>query len=405
MTQPTKSKPSAHNRSLVWVLPERTARRLSWLAVILLGIVPLAVAAASVWMLVSGRTGRELAGQISARLDTPVRLKTEGFEAPGHLKLRDVVIGASGSLVRLSAEAGSYQQPDESDGTLSLRTGSLFMDCAWLTDYSLGPDRSLYRSSEKNRPLGAMTLSGFATELMLARTPARFTDCSAAAEMHENDTLRARLIGRYDNELVRVGLVLSARERLLTLSAAKLPWMDLLVEPILGKTLAGLLQPAKVRLTAGTPLPDGFSPADNWRLDFNGTLDLSRLPAEWKLAGMSGKVDVTFTAHGVLGHPGKLAASLSSMTLKGEKVKIPPAACQNLAYLLTGQKVTASEAFDGALEFSVVVTPSDCSLTGGGKGSEKGITTPAGALILAIPPNPIPLKTLQRRLEDLQKQP
>lgn len=377
--------------SLLWLIPERAARRLSWLVVSLLCIVPVVVILAAALSQSTENEGESLAQLLSERLCVPVRLHVTGRGGPGQYSLADVTLetGPTVSAVQLRVREGNYQAPrgEEVPGRLHLEGGTLRMDMLAWTRGPAGAIVGILRNGRANNDLRSVSLSGFTAELLLGESCLTLKRCIGRAEFTDAGDVVGHLAAETTHGRLSLKFTLTDDVHRITITGKHLPWVRALMTPTLGKTLAGLIEAPSGKLTLANELRTGSGIGDNWMLELDSTLDLSRLPKESGLGGMTGKLDVTLRAWGDLGKPAKLTARVRLP--EGDSGAVSDSTLRNLRYLLAGSWDKAIEDDKrhtvGALELSFIVTPNYVCLGREKEDPPSGIFAVTGEALLSLP--------------------
>ena len=395
-------------RSLLWLIRESAARRLSWLIVALACVLPLILIAATALSRSTAREEARLSHVLSERLCVPVELRLIRRDGAGQYGLSGVVIREAGSAgTALQANRGAYQAPGpDLAGQLALEGGTLSMD---LGTWTKPPARLLMRmlhNVESSTDLRCLSLSDFAAQLRLSPEVVPLTSVIGRAELTEDGRIHGTLTGKTERGRLGLQLEIEDGRQALTVLAKPLPWVKNLTTPVLGEALSQLLESPDGKLTLTNSPPDDAASGGNWRLDAATALDLARLPKEIGLGDLTGKLRVSLNAFGRLGEAATLRASLS--LADNTTGTITPAALRNLSYLLTGQWglptfETKPQTFE-AVNLSVTVTRDEVRLAARDGKSPAGIFGPGGVQMLAVPmPEPIPISKFLERLAELDR--
>ena len=392
-------------RSLLWLVRESVARRLSWLIVLLACIAPLIVITLMALSRSNAREEVRLAGLLSARLGVPVELRVIRRDVSGQYGLSGVVIREAGSGgTALQANRGAYQAPGrEFPGELTLEAGTLSMDLETWTQPPARPLLRMLHNAESSTDLRCLSLSDFTAQLRLCGEVVPLASVIGRAELTEEDAIHGTLTGKTERGRLGATLEIADGRNALTVVAEPLPWVKSLVTRTLGETLSGLLEPADGKLTLTNLFPDDSAPRNNWKFDAWTALDLARLPKETGLGDLTGKLRVKLSAFGRLGGTPTVRAGLSLPD--NTPGTITPAALRNLSFLLSGQwglPVFETKPLTiSAVNLSVTVTRDDIRIEGGDKSSPGGVFAPGGVQLLAAPGEAIPLSKFLERIEEL----
>ena len=400
--QATSGRRMRRRWSLLWILPERTARRLSWAVVLLLGVLPLTVVGWEAWRVHSGAWRQTIETHLASTLDAPVAIRRAWVIAPGHVGLQGLTIGADDSLMRLSAAEGTLQQADEElQGRLTLQGGALSADLGWWAGQT-GPTVAPNLLSQKN--LEMLTLRGFDVSLRLGEQTMRLLDFAGSVSLDGQEVLKGSFGGRSEGGDLVLRFELRGDSRHLTVRAENLPWAADLLRPTLGESLTAALGPCRGMLVLNPDLETGTAESNNWQLnDTDSTLDLAGLPEHLGLSGITGTLEVTLSAFGRLRGPATLQATLKSPI--GARGTIPADVLQRVNYLLTGRETPpiAEDARYEALEVAVILTPRHIHLRGRVHLHPVVLTGAQGKTLLSAPTEGIPIKTFERRLRELER--
>lgn len=394
-----------HRRSLLWIIPERTARWTGWLLVVLACLVPLILLAARALTWSPQEEQEALKDLLAKRLAIPVSLQLEQQEGRGHYRLSAVRIGRG--TTALQALAGSYQAPQEDmPGRLDFTNGRLQLN---LEDWTKRPSRNAMRllfNTREHKDLRSLSLSNFTVELHFGSAPLTLTDAVGRADLTEQGDIQGHLVGRTDSGPLSFTFRLADDLQSVTVRGSPLPWARKLLAPTLGGTLTALLEDPGGELTVSSSLNTG-SEDDNWKLELAAPIDLERLPEALGLGPVTGKPDLKISrAFGHLGATATLAATLSLPD--NTTATVTDSALRNLGYLLTG-RWTPGLTDDKTrtiqeIEFSVIVTREHIYLTAEPENLRTGVFGPAGAQLLAIPlGEAIPIDEFTKRLETLHR--
>jgi hypothetical protein len=395
----------SRRRSLLWLVRESVARRLSWLIVVLVCILPLIVIAAITLSRSAARDETRLSRLLSERLGVPVELRLIRRDALGQYGLSGVVIREAGSAgPTLQANRGVYQAPrPDLPGLLALEAGTFSMD---LGTWTKPPGRQVMRmlhNVENSTDLRCLSLSDFTAQLRLGGEVVALRSVIGRVELTEEGEIHGTLTGKTERGRLGATLEIADARHVLTVVAKPLPWAKGLVEPALGETLSRLLEPSDGKLTLTNLFPDDYSPRSNWKLDASTVLDLGRLPREIGLGDLTGKLGVKLNALGRLGEPPTLRAALALPD--NTTGTLTPAALRNLNFLLSGQwglPVFETKPLTfSAVNLSLTVTRDEIRIEAADKNLPAGIFAPGGVQLLSASPGPIPLSKFLERLEEL----
>jgi hypothetical protein len=393
-------------RSLLWLIPERAARRLSWLIVLLICILPLIVIAATTLSRSAAKEEARLSRLLSERLCVPVQLRLMRRDGPGQYALSGVVIEKTGSAgPSLQANRGTYQAPGlDLPGQLALEGGTLSMD---LETWTKPPAREVMRmlhNVENSVDLRCLSLSDVTAQLHLRREVVSLRSVIGRVELTEEGRIHGALVGQTEHGRLGAKLELGEGLHAFTVLGRPLPWVKNLTTPALGETLAQLLESPEGKLTLANDPGAGSAASGNWRIDVKSTFDLGRLPKEIGLGEITGKLRVSLDASGRLGESASLCAALA--LTDNTTGTLTTSALRNLNFLLTGQWGTPPlesrpQTFD-LLNLSVTVTPEEIRLNGMDGNRPAGIIGPGGVQLLRVPTaESIPIPRFLERLEEL----
>lgn len=403
---PVKRRRVGRRRSLLWVMPERLARRLSWCFVLLVCVVPLLAITGLILSESPRRNEAFLTKLLSERLASPVRLHVPKRDLPGRYRFTDITVekSAASGAVLLRAPNGTYFVPrTDAPGRLELDNGTLKLDLtAWTEEPTQSVVRMLHNTRE-NKDLTAVFLSRFVTELSLGEASVTLKKCLGSARLTEEKDIRGHLLGWAADNRMSLKFVLGNGLHKLTVTADPLPWVKELLTPTLGKRLSELLESPRGRLTLSNRLATGSDTDDNWRLRIHTTLDLSHLPEE--LGRMTGKLDVTVSAFGRLDRPATLRARLA--LVEDTEAALSPSALRSLHFLLTGRRLAIPEGNEdhrcSAIKVSVIMTHRDIYLTEAAGNDPTGIYGPGKDPLLPLPLGEgIPISDFLRRFNTLK---
>jgi len=385
-------------RSLVWVLPERVARRLAWAVVVLLALVPLVLLLALIAGQHATRPASRLGSLLSKRLSADVRIGGATADASGYWRLEDVTV----DVLAVRAARGEYHAPtDGSSGRLDLENGTCALD---LDDFTKPPGprlQKLLADARTHDDLRALSFSGFTVELRLAGVRVSLARAIGRIELTDEGALHGVVSGRGVSGRLSVAFDLGDASRRVTLTGEALPFARTLLSHTFGDALAERLAEPDGALTLGSALVTGTD-GDTWQLTATTSLDLATLPPELALGGMTGTAEVTLDAFGPLGGPATLRATLS--TPKGGAMSAT--AFANLAFLLGAQVAPVDAAKPVAfesLDLAVIITRDQLYFTGLRTGRPAALYAPGGSPLLAIPSLAVPLRDFVRRIDELKR--
>jgi hypothetical protein len=400
-------------RSLVWVLPERVARRLAWTAVALLAVVPVAIVLTLIARDRADRPPSRLAALLTKRLVTGVRLADASADASGRYELS----GLTADDLELAAARGGYHPAVSGlGGRLDLENGSFALS---LDGFAKPPGlrlQKLLADARAHDDLRALSLAGFSAELTLAGARVPIERVAVSVEIAPDGPsvpmesgsgspgggkLRGALTARSDAAPLRLNFEIGDASQSVTVTATRLPWGSALLAPTLGDAIAGLIEFADGSLTVGSALATGDE-SDAFQLAAGASLDLARLPSGRGLEGIAARLEMTLRASGPLGRGATVHATLS--VPRGGS--ITPAALRQIAWLFDATPATVDEkkplAFE-SLDLVVIITRDQIYFTGPGTGRPAGLYAPGGSPLLAIPSKGIPLRDFARRLDELKR--
>ncbi len=396
--KPERVKRLSRLRSLVWVMPERSARAAAWVAIVLFAAAPLA--------LVVALTARESAGRPEARLGAMLSKDLATDAHVGRIKPESARLGRLGDVafeaLSLRAAGGAYHAPSAGfPGTLDLENGSFAAD---LDAFAKTPSPCLQRildETARTPELRALSLTAFAAELKLAGETVKLRPCAASIERADTGALRGAFTGRSGADTLRMTFEISAGAGSLSVSAKSLPWAKRLLVPTLGEAMAGALEPVDGKLTIGSALKTGAE-GDAWQLKAKTALDLARVPAGFGLAGMTGRIEIDLDASGPMDGPATVKATLHSP--RGGA--LPRETLLAIFNLLDATLEPASSKdpirFE-TLDLAVIITRDQIYLTVPTRRDRTAAVYAADREpIMTFYPRGIPLRDFQRRLDNLR---
>ena len=404
-TQPRGITGLSRRRSLLWLVRESVARRLSWLIVLLVCILPLILIVVVVLSRSASWEELRLSGTLSERLGVPVELRLTRRDVSGQYGLSGVVIREAGvGAPGLQATRGGYQAPrPDLPGELALEGGTFSMDLETWAKPPARPLLHMLHNIENSSDLRSLSLSDFTARFRLGSEVVPLTSVVGRAELTEEDAIHGTLTARTERGRLGATLEIADARHAFTVIAKPLPWVKGLVRPILGETLSGLLEPSDGKLTLTNLFPDDSAPRNNWKLDAWTAVDLARLPKEIRLGDLTGRLRVKLDASGRLGEAGTLHAALA--LADNTTGTLTPAALRNLNFLLSGQwglPVFETKPLTfSAVNLSLVVTRDEIRVEAANKGSPAGIFAPGGIPLLLAAPEPIPVSKFLERLAEL----
>jgi hypothetical protein len=381
-------------RSLVWLVPERIARRLGWIAAVALGLIPLVVVLVLVLLNRAGRPESRLAAMLSDRLTADASIGHVTMDALGCREIEHLTINTPS----LSAPRGQYFPPSASaTGRLEVENGTLAVT---LDSFAKPPSlriQKLLESARAGSDLRAISLATFAVDLDLAGERVRANRVFADVSLAEGgDSIHGVLRGHTAEGSLKAEFDLRDESRTLKVAGKPLAWMRALLAPTLGDAMAQALAPGEGELTVSSALATGV-PGDTWRLRAKAALDLARLPKELGLDGITASLDLDLDAFGPLDGAANVTAALTAP--KGGSLS--PTALRNLRTLLNVP--AADESKDVAFapfKVDVIITRDQVLFSP----ERSALCTPDGRTLLTFPSGSIPLRDLFRRLDEIKRQ-
>jgi len=408
MTEPAPGKSTRpvrgrvlRRRSLLWMVPERTARRLSWVVVVLLCITSAALLVAVLRPRPVERHEGALTEALSAHLAMPVTVASARLEDSGQYIFGDISIGDQGDVLR--AASGVYAPPrEDTPGRLGLRGGVLTLDLdAWMSGRT-HPTVFMLDAARRKTGLWRITLTDFTVGCRLGTSgTVTLERASAMARLTDDGNLHAEI----DGTKLTITFDAGDDDQRLTLTGPSLPWAGGLLAPAIGDDVAGLLEPPSGTLTLITGAADAPGQRYNWKADLKSTLPLERLPAALGLGKLSGRTAVAVQA---VGRRRRSATCYAEITLpENASASVTTSSLRNLRYLLTGEWSTPSvdDAHHTvrAVSLSLFITPRTIIIDAADVDQPAGLFTREGTNLLPILPDRIPLIDFKDRLNTLKR--
>jgi len=390
-------------RSLLWLIPERAARSLSWL-VVAVCVILLVLIITHIRTNSLDRQQTQLTALLSERLCSQVDFHLTKVGVPGQYRLSDVLVGGDAGEAELRATSGTYVAPREGlAGQLDLEGGTWVLD---LKNWTKPPGPRLLRllqEARENDDLRCFTLSNFTVELRLGSSRLTLRGCIGRADLAPGGEIRGRIAEAAEGSRLTLSFLLADNLQSVTIAGGPLPWMREFLSPTVGGPLAACLTDTDGQFTVATRLGTAAGIRDNSKADLTAALDLSRLPEELGLGKMAGKLDVSLKVWGTLGRPGSFTAHAT--LAEGTTGTVSADALRNLHTLLTGKRMLLpsedKEYAFNTFEISLLATPEHLFTTTQ-EGRSSGILAPGGPPLLTVSPGEcLPIGELLRRLDEL----